>query len=439
MRGLIKSSKLSGVAGVAAALWLLLAGPAQAGGGMDAGSLLVLLCNQATTFGIPCPQYPTYFQTNADGIKTTISPGSPIALEIAAWGNVGTVLAPSLNQVLNDDSDCGAFTTPPTPLYCQLLTINATNGPAKSPPSDPAAAMSFLNPLTFIGKPAHKVPLTVTQNKNDPTATGFLYAVALDDQNGQPQALDLIFDNVAGTRNPIVISLPLAVLANGAATENSVVATLTANCNVLGFCSNVSVSTNPPLSVQKKSYTPADLGWSFNYFFDTSPNSSTKHPIVDLRVPFLVNQATDPIYFIGTSLFTGTPLPGCPNDGNALSGYCNAFSAASPPNGFAPKFLRNTVVGMAPSAAPQCPGNQPGLPSPPGAVCPPANNIGGDTPPNEVIPPNPAPVPSTFGFCATFSNKLAAAFFLAVGTDGSVIVSSPVASASTSPYPACPS
>jgi hypothetical protein len=436
MRGSVKSSKLCGVAGAAAALWLLLAGPAQAGGGMDAGTLLIALCNEAAFLSIPCPQYPTYFQMNGDGTKTTISPGSPIALELAAWGNIGAVLGPSLNQVLNVDSDCGLglVTIPPTPQYCQLLAVNATNGPAKSPPSDPAAAMSFLNPLTFISTPTTMSPLTVTQNKNDPTATGFLYAVALDDQNGQPQALDLIFDFVTGTKKPgpIVISLPLAVLVNGAATENSVVATLTANCNGPGTCNNVSISINPPLSAKKKSYTPADLGWSFNYSFDTSPNSSTKHPIADLQVPFLVNQATDPVYFIGTSFFTMTPLPGCPNDGNAFSGSCNAFSAASPPNGFAPNFLTNTVVGMAPSAAPQCPGNQPG------ALCPPANN-NQMLPPNEVIPPNQAPVPSTFGFCASFSNNLAAAFFLAVGTDGSVIVSSPVASASTSPYPACPS
>jgi hypothetical protein len=438
MRGSVGFSKMiSGVAGAVAALWLCGAGPAWAGGGMDAGSLLVLLCDTASNLGITCPQYPTYFQTNGDGTKTTISPGSPIVLELAAWQNVSSVIAPSPNLVLNVDGDCGLGT--PGPQYCPQLAVNATNGPAKSPPSDPAAAMSYLNPLTFISNPTAMPPLTVTQNKNDPTATGFLYAVALDDQNGQPQALDLIFDNVAGTKNPVVISLPLAVLANGAATENSVVATLTANCNVLGSCFNVSVSTNPPLSGKKKSYTPADLGWTFTYSFDTSPNSSTKHPIVDLRVPFLVNQATDPIYFIGTSFVTGAPLPGCPNDGNVFSGACNVFSAANPPNGFAPTFLTNTDVGMAPSAAPQCPGNQPGLPSPPGTLCPPANNIGGDTPPNEVIPPNQVPVPSTFGFCARFSNKLAAAFFLAVGTEGSVIVSSPVASASGSPYPACPS
>jgi hypothetical protein len=156
-----------------------------------------------------------------------------------------------------------------------------------------------------------------------------------------------------------------------------------------------------------------------------------------VQIPLLVNPQTDPLYFP----IAGIPsLPQCPNGSNPISGYCNVFSATNPPNGFAPKFLTNTVVGMAPSAAPQCPGNQPGLPSLPGTLCPLANNIGGDTPPNEVIPPNQAPVLPTFGFCASFSNNPAAAFFLAVGTEGSVIASSPVApSPIGASYPACPS
>ena len=431
MRGSIKFSKFSGVAGAIAALWLLLAGPAWAGGGMDAGTLLAALCQDASNLTgfvgktIPCPQYPTYFQINPDTTKTTISAGSPIALELAAWENV------SPDSVLKLDNDCGLGT--PGPQYCPLLAVNVSNRPAKSPFADPSTAISYLNPLAFVS-PTSTTPFTVTQS-SDPAATSYVYAVALDDQNGQPQALDLIFDFVTGTKSPdpkgqgpIVISLPLAMLAGGAATETSIVATLTANCSGPGACKTVSVSTNPPLSGKKPPYTPADLGWSFSYSFDTSPNSSTKHPIVELRVPFLVNQATDPVYFIGT----GLPIPGCPNDGNPFSGYCNVFSATNSPNGFAPKFLTNTVVGMAPSAAPQCPGNQPGT------LCPPANNIMGD-PPNQVIPPNQAPVPPTFGFCASFSNNLAAAFFLAVGTEGSVIVVSPVAAATRTPYPACPS
>ena len=41
------SKMISGVAGAVAALWLCGVGPAWAGGGMDAGSLLVLLCKTA--------------------------------------------------------------------------------------------------------------------------------------------------------------------------------------------------------------------------------------------------------------------------------------------------------------------------------------------------------------------------------------------------------
>ena len=89
---------------------------------------------------------------------------------------------------------------PATRCLCDEWASEIT--PAASPPGTPAAAISYLNPLAFISNPAPMVPLTVTQNKNDPTATGFLYAVALADQNGQPQALDLIFDFVSGTKKP---------------------------------------------------------------------------------------------------------------------------------------------------------------------------------------------------------------------------------------------
>jgi hypothetical protein len=162
----------------------------------------------------------------------------------------------------------------------------------------------------------------------------------------------------------------------------------------------------------------------FASFFGQSPNSSTAHTILLLQIPLLVNTQTDPFYFLDAS------LPGCPNGSNIASGYCNAFSATDPPNGFTPKSLK-MPVGMAPSAAPQCPGNQPGT------LCPDQTDLA------------KAPVPPTFGFCATFLNdlgaasflkNLSAAFYLAIGTDGTTHVSSPVAPSQVgAPYPACPS
>jgi hypothetical protein len=207
-------------------------------------------------------------------------------------------------------------------------------------------------------------------------------------------------------------------LANGAATENSVVATLRINatCNGGPECLSAKVSADFSGTGTKKTYDLADLGLGLAFFSHPSPT-------YELQIPLLVNPQTDPFFFLSPP--NHASLPQCPNGINQVSGYCNAFSQTSPPNGFAPKSLPNTVIGMAPSAAPQCPGPQPST------MCP------------TNLPTNPPqPLSPTFGFCATFSNNLTAAFFLAIGPDGTTYVSSPVAPSPTTPpaqYPACPS
>jgi hypothetical protein len=327
------------------------------------------------------------------------------------------------------DSDCDLFGTLNGPgtgnFYCPQLAVNATNPPAKSSPADVEEGQSpaGLSSLAFVSNPTGTPPLTVTQNL-DPTATSKVYAV-VDGAN-----LDLFFaptgTNRTHSKGQVVAAIPfwLAVLANGAATEKSVVATveITATCNGAAACLSASVSADLGTGMGKKMYSPADLGLNFAYVSG----------MYLVQIPLLVNPQTDPLYFP----IAGIPsLPQCPNGSNPISGYCNVFSATNPPNGFAPKFLTNTVVGMAPSAAPQCPGNQPGLPSPPGSTCP------------ATYPTNPTqPLSPTFGFCAYLSNsavvskKPDAAFFLAIGPDGTTYTSSPVAPAlSGAPYPACPS
>jgi hypothetical protein len=420
MRELVRGSKISGIAAAGVAIWLLCAGPARAGGGMDAGALQSLLCTFASDLGIPCPQYPTYLNTIT---TAAISPPTPIVVELAAWENV------SPDTLRMNDTDCtlgGTLTTGMAPLYCPQLAVNAVNPPAKSLPEDDEdakspAALSFLNPLAFVSQTSAP-PLTVTQNL-DPNATSYVYAVT-EGEHGQPDTLDLFFrtgTNKKHASGPVAtISFPLAVLANGASTETSVVATLQINatCNGGRECLRAKVSADFGGTGKKKTYDLDDLGLSLAYFARPSPT-------YELQIPLLVNPQTDPFYFL-----TKASLPQCTNGINNLSGYCNAFSQTNPPNGFAPQFLTNTVIGMAPSAAPQCPGNQPGLPSPPGTTCPVQTD------------PTTAPVPPTFGFCATFSNNLAAAFFLAIGPDGTTYVSSPVAPSPTMPpaqYPACPS
>jgi hypothetical protein len=419
MRERVRSSKIVGIAGAVAAIWLFCAGPAWAGGASDAGTLLSLLCNTfAFDLGISCPQYPAYANTTTIP-ATPISPSTPIVLELAAWQNI------SPDSVRMTDNDCTLFGTlngsSPGDVYCPQLAVNAINPAAASPLSD----TSSLNSLAFVSNPNSSTPLTVTQN-GDPNTTSKVYAV-VDGAN-----LDLFFaptgTNTKRSKGQVVAAIPfwLAVLANEATstTEKSVVATveITATCNGAAACLSASVSADLGTGMGKKMYNPSDLGLNFAYVSG----------MYLMQIPLLVNPQTDPLYFPIAGFGS---LPQCPNGSNPISGYCNAFSATNPPNGFAPKFLRNTVVGMAPSAAPQCPGNQPGLPSPPGSTCP------------ATYPTNPTqPLSPTFGFCAYLSNKAVvlknpdAAFFLAIGTDGTTIASSPVAPAlSGAPYPACPS
>jgi hypothetical protein len=414
----VKSSRIARVVGAITALWLLCADPAWAGGGGEDAEGLQAILIELCTFvspAIPCPQYPTYANTTTSP-ATPISPLTPIVLELSAFG------FGSPDSVRMEDSDCILGGTP----FCPQIAVNAINGPAKPASSVavtllPPPALPYLTPLAFVSNPSNSTtPLTATQYGN-PAANSFFYAAVLEDQSGAPQSLDLFYDYPAGKQPlSLVISLPLATLVKNASTETSVVATLTATCLGPSACTNVKVSIP---SLGSATYTPARLGLTFNYYFSSSPNSPSAHPIVEVEVPLLVSTQTDPFYFLGT------PLAGCDNGGNLLSGYCNAFSATSPPSGF--KLSLNQMIGMAPSAAPQCPSPQPTQPPTYTSTCP------------STYPARPTqPLSPTFGFCASFngSKQPAVAGYLAIGTDATTYVSSPVAPAlSGAPYPACPS
>src|SRR5215472_10407933 len=98
MRELVRGSKISGIAAAGVAIWLLCAGPAWAGGGMDAGALQSLLCDTfASQLMISCPQYPTYLNTPTGA---AISPPTPIVVELAAWENSNP------DTIRITDSDC---------------------------------------------------------------------------------------------------------------------------------------------------------------------------------------------------------------------------------------------------------------------------------------------------------------------------------------------
>jgi hypothetical protein len=372
-------------------------------------------------------------------------------VELAAWQNWNP------DTVRTMDADCDQYgpVGKNALFFCPQIAVNATNPPANSPISgilglQTPSALASLASLAFTSNSAATPPLTVTQN-SDPTATSYVYAV-VEGANGQPNMLDLFLENL-GSKGPgaVTLALPLAVMAKGASTENSVVATLnipptcalsvqnnnsqgsngnSQGSSVSGLLCPATVTVN--FGSGKNTYPAKSLGIQVTPFFGPSAHWATPHWIYEVQIALLVNPQTDPFYFLNDF-----SLPQCPNGINQVSGICNAFSQTNPPNGFplSSKILPNTVVGMAPSAAPQCPGPQPG------AACP--------TPYPSSPPPVPQPVSPTFGFCASFSNNLKnpnAAFFLAIGPDGTTYVSSPVNLSSApgplpvpGPYPACPS
>ncbi len=236
----------------------------------------------------------------------------------------------------------------------------------------------------------------------DPKAAYFFYATVLEGTNGQPQLLDLILDNTAGTnkqfsKGPVVsFSIPLVVLKGGV--EYPVAATLLLTANNNGASGNLTgtVTGNFPV-VGTKTYSAAQLGINFDYNFGASSNSTTSHGLYEVQIPLVVTMSNDAAYFDDPS--------SCPNSSkgtNPLSGYCNAFSTQD--LGFSASVLGSGAsIGVAPYAAPLCTT----------ATCP-TNRA--------------APQTTYFGFCATFANASAPAVatFGQIGTDGTTYLSTPV-------------
>jgi hypothetical protein len=359
-------------AAIAASLWW--AAPASAGGGgADASTLqssLNAICSEVG-MASTCPQLPTATQ---------------IFLEISGLLNSPPDDVRNIFAV----SPCGNlfFNGPP----CPTVAVNAVNAPVKSPSAAASVAISYLTSLAFQ-------PGAMVTQYGDPKAARFFYATVLDGTNGQPQVLDIILDDTLGTnkqfsKGPVVsFSLPLVVLKGGV--EYPVAATLLLTANNNGASGNLTgtVSGVFPGGTKLQTYSAAALGINFNYSFGASPNSTTSHALYEVQIPLLVTTSNDAAYFDDPS--------SCPNSSkgtNPLSGYCNAFS--TPDLGFSASVL-GASIGVAPYAAPLCPGN----------MCP-------STPSSTTY----------FGFCATFANAStpAVATFGQIGTDGTTYLSTPV-------------
>jgi hypothetical protein len=319
-----------------AAAWLSAAGPAWAGGGMDNGTLQTLLNDVCGVFPkiTKCQQFP----------QGPTDPGNPIVLEVSALSNEPP------DTIRLGDNACQLTTFGGTLPLCPQLAVNAVNAPLVSAggssdgesSGQSPVALSSLTPLAF--KPGKSGPLATQYG--DPKATSFFYAVVLEDKNGKPQALDLVFDYTPGTKKNFTkdqvvatVVLPLVVLSSGSS-QSTVTATvqLTASCSGDTDCLKATVSWKG-----SPTYNAGQLGLQFTLNFGQSPNSASAHPIFELLVPPVVTKANDPAYFD-----PGLLAISCRYGSNPDSGYCNGFGKEA----FGSPLSAGKSVGVGPSAAP---------------------------------------------------------------------------------------
>ena len=365
MQVFIRHSTIVRSFGAFAALWLS-AGSAWAGsGGPDAATLqttLNALCaflNMAS-----CPQLPT---------------ASQLVLEIA-----GLETAPP--DVVRFE---GALS--PT------AVVNAVNPPAGSPfapsiaPPGSPVAPSSVAPLAFVSGATATVA-TVTEPPN-PDADTFFYA-ATDGAAGQaPQTLNLVYDykrltnpTFAKGQRVAEFSIPL-VIVNSDHSETEAPTTI----QILGATSGCGNAV-PCVSATatSKSFGPVDpakLGVTVTLAFQPSEHFSDAHAVFSVQAKLVVTQTRDPAYFA-----SGSPF------------FAAAFKTDE--LGASSKVLSPPAIGIgiAPYAAPQCPGG--------------ANCAGTQT-------------PSHFPYCASIADdfgtvRSAVAAFLSIGTVGATSVSAPV-------------
>jgi hypothetical protein len=278
-----------------------------------------------------------------------------------------------------------------------------------APSSIALSDLPNLTPLAFqaaSGQAAAPVAL------GSPLANSFIYPV-LSGPDGQ-HTLNIVFDYPPWTSKSFVkgpvgsFTFPLVML-NADNSETPVTATLslTATCSgnvaaaqgcLAGTVTGIpGTGTNPPP-------TAAQLGIQFGFQLAASPNLSTPHAIITFKLPVIVTQATDPVYFG----FDSTVTPPSFTFINQLSGQPTAFTKND--LGFTPTSLGaslNLPIGVGPTPAPLCSDS------------------------NNCPPPNTAP---HFGFCATIGGTPAVGTFVSWGTDATAYASSPV----TPPLPLCP-
>jgi hypothetical protein len=340
--------------GVYFALWLG-CGPAWAGhGGPDLGSLQGILDDFCSAVGMTrCPQLPTLTQA---------------VLELSALENI----PPELARFEGSSSPTAA--------------VNAVNPPVAS---FSLSSLPDVTPLAFISSPTGA---TITQ-RGDPQANSFFYGAT----NGpRSTTLNLVYDylpltNSNFTKGELVaqISIPLVVL-NSDHTETeaptNIQITGATGCGKTVPC--VSATATGTFGGKSQTVAASSLGLTVSVVFQPSPNSATPHAIFLIQGGLLVTQSTDPVYF---------------NTDPASPFLNSAF--VNEQLGVTPKSV-GSPVGIAPFAAPQCPGESCGQ----------------------------TPQASNFPFCASIMGNRAVGAFYSIATTGTTYLSAPISSQVTCPF-----
>jgi len=338
MRVSRKILSISRLLAVIAASWLSAAGPAWAGGGMDNVGLQGMLDNVCGFFGIPsssCQLFPT----------NPTDPGNPIVLEISALSNQ------PLDGIRSADFSCELAASNLGLPLCPQLAVNAVNAPVVSASGSSDGESSDQSPVVLSSlTPLAFKPGALATQYGDSRAKSFFYAVVLEGKNGQPKALDLVFDYTPGTKKNFTkgqvvatVVLPLVVLSSDSS-QHTVTATvqLTASCSGDTDCLKATVSGNLS-GTGTQTYNAGQLGLQFRFNFGQSPNSASAHPIFELLVPLVVTKANDAVYFDA-----GLSTISCRYGSNPDSGYCNGFGKEA----FGSPLSAGKSVGVGPSAAP---------------------------------------------------------------------------------------
>ena len=392
MRTWIGSSAISRFAGVMMTAWLCGMGPAWAGGGgSDGGVNQPFLQQVCELVGVPpgsCPLLPTLTQIilGISGYQNT-----PPDFVRGPLGNFAGICSVSGN---------------PLPLCSENNAVSTV-----SPLAPSSIALSDLSNLTPIAFRAVSGQAVTPVALGSPQANSFLYAV-LTGADGQ-HTLDVVLDYGPWTSNTFVKNQPVGsftfplVILNGA-TETPVVAKLQLTATCSGAVGAPGCLTGTVTGIGNKPLSAAQLGIKFGFQLAASPNKAAPHAIITFRLPVIVTQVTDPVYF---GLDNSTTPPSFTFI-NQFSGQPTAFSqddlGFTPNSGLLPN--GGVSIGVAPYPAPLC------------------------------TDPNCTNTPTFYGFCAAIADTPAAATltpaaatFGSIGTDGTTYASSPVGQ-----QPQCP-